>query len=53
MEKVTEWMNKHLDGSVCPICGAKWPTYLIFDESRNPVGCEQCLMILKEGRIQL
>ena len=36
-----------------PICGIAYPTYLVYDGlTRTPLGCENCLRIMKEGVIQ-
>lgn len=37
----------------CENCGTAWPTYQIFDLNGVCLGCESCLMIKKEGVMQL
>lgn len=36
----------------CPACGAAWPEYSVEDIKHVVLGCENCLVILKNGMIQ-
>ena len=37
----------------CPVCGQEWPEYYIEDPVNHQVlGCENCLIIKKDGVIQ-
>lgn len=36
----------------CPICGFENPTYIVEDINSVVLGCEFCLQIYREGRIQ-
>ncbi len=37
----------------CPVCGWPRPKYRVEAPDRTPLGCEQCLIIRREGKIQL
>lgn len=37
----------------CPVCGAEYPKYRVYDDlTKTPLGCENCLRIMREGKIQ-
>lgn len=44
---------KESDIPRCPVCGEEYPKYQVYDAlTKVPIGCENCLLIKKEGRIQ-
>ena len=40
------------ESTYCPVCGAENPRYIIESVGRNPLGCEECLIVKREGVIQ-
>lgn len=37
----------------CPRCGFAWPVYQVEDINHVILGCERCLLIMRNGAIQL
>lgn len=46
-------MARNNEPKRCPCCGAECPTYLVEDMYHEPLGCESCLTIKKDGVIQV
>ena len=41
------------DGEPCPLCGEEAPAYRVLFPDHSPAGCERCLLIYREGIVQL
>ena len=37
----------------CGVCGQSWPAYQVEDVNHALLGCESCLIIKRDGVIQL
>ena len=37
----------------CPVCGLEAPSYRVETPDHRPLGCERCLLVYREGRMQL